>query len=105
MDLDSSCSVHWRRCWEEPYASRVRVDEADRKEGIEVRHAIRLVAFLWTCAFIASCATSPGERGLSTDSLLGELVAIERSALDRWVQLDPSGYLGLFAPEVTYFDP
>lgn len=70
-----------------------------------MRHAIRLVAFLWTCAFIASCATSTRERGLSIDSVLEELVAIERSALDRWIRLDPSGYVGLFAPEVTYFDP
>ncbi|HEY5617767.1 MAG TPA: nuclear transport factor 2 family protein, partial [Vicinamibacterales bacterium] len=31
-------------------------------------------------------------------------VALERSALDRWIRLDPDGYLGLYAPEVTYFD-
>ena len=39
------------------------------------------------------------------DSLLEELVAIERLALDRLIRLDPSGYFGLYAPEVTYFDP
>jgi ketosteroid isomerase-like protein len=39
------------------------------------------------------------------DSLLKELVALERSALDRWIALDPKGYLDLCAPEVTYFDP
>jgi ketosteroid isomerase-like protein len=37
--------------------------------------------------------------------LLEELVALERSALDRWIKLDPQGYLDLQAPEVTYFDP
>jgi hypothetical protein len=37
--------------------------------------------------------------------LLDELVALERSALDRWIRLDPQGYLDLQAPEVTYFDP
>jgi ketosteroid isomerase-like protein len=37
--------------------------------------------------------------------LLEELVALERSALDRWVRVDPQGYLDLYAPEVTYFDP
>src|SRR5262245_5609158 len=57
------------------------------------------------CTFVASCAAASGERGLNVDSLREELVALERSALDRWIQLDPSGYLGLFAPEVTYFDP
>jgi len=39
------------------------------------------------------------------DRLLEELVALERSALDRWIKLDPQGYLDLQAPEVTYFDP
>ena len=39
------------------------------------------------------------------DRLLEELVALERSALDRWIHLDPQGYLDLFAPNVTYFDP
>lgn len=37
--------------------------------------------------------------------LLQELVALERAALDRWIRIDPDGYLGLFAPEITYFDP
>jgi len=36
---------------------------------------------------------------------LQEIVALERAALDRWVTLDPQGYLDLYAPEVTYFDP
>src|SRR5438309_801556 len=43
--------------------------------------------------------------GGSVDRLLEELVALERSALDRWIKLDPQGYLDLRAPEVTYFDP
>src|SRR5206468_12257587 len=43
--------------------------------------------------------------GGSMDRLLEELVALERSALDRWIKLDPQGYLDLQAPEVTYFDP
>jgi ketosteroid isomerase-like protein len=48
-------------------------------------------------------ASSPS--GSSADALLEELVSLERSALDRWVTLDPQGYLGLYADEVTYFDP
>jgi ketosteroid isomerase-like protein len=38
-------------------------------------------------------------------SLLEELVALERSALDRWINVDPQGYLDLYAADVTYFDP
>lgn len=41
----------------------------------------------------------------SPDPLLGELVALERSALDRWIRLDPQGYLDLYAPDITYTDP
>jgi ketosteroid isomerase-like protein len=41
----------------------------------------------------------------SVDRVLEELVALERSALDRWIRLDPQGYLDLQAEEVTYFDP
>ena len=26
-------------------------------------------------------------------------------SLDRWVRFDPQGYLDLYAPDVTYFDP
>lgn len=37
------------------------------------------------------------------DRLLDELVAPERSTLDRWIKLDR--YLDLQAPDVTYFDP
>lgn len=39
------------------------------------------------------------------DSLLEELLTIERSALHRLLHIDPSGYFGVFAPEITYFDP
>lgn len=39
------------------------------------------------------------------DSLLDELLALERSALDRWIKLDPEGYLDLSALDITYFDP
>lgn len=34
-----------------------------------------------------------------------EIIAIERAALDRWGNGDPGGYLDLYAPGVSYFDP
>jgi len=43
--------------------------------------------------------------GSSVDSVLEELVALERSALDRWIAMDPCGYHDLQASDVTYFDP
>jgi ketosteroid isomerase-like protein len=30
---------------------------------------------------------------------------LERAALDRWGAGDPDGYLGIYAADVTYFDP
>jgi ketosteroid isomerase-like protein len=34
-----------------------------------------------------------------------EIVALERAALDRWGHGDPGGFLELYAPDVSYFDP
>jgi len=34
-----------------------------------------------------------------------EIVALERAALVRWCQGDPSGFLEISAPDVAYFDP
>jgi ketosteroid isomerase-like protein len=36
---------------------------------------------------------------------LDQILKLERAALDRWVRLDPQGYLDLYARDVTYFDP
>lgn len=33
------------------------------------------------------------------------IIAMERAALERWGNGDPSGYLEITAPEETYFDP
>lgn len=39
------------------------------------------------------------------DSLLSDLLTLERAALDRWIRLNPDGYLALYGSDVTYFDP
>jgi ketosteroid isomerase-like protein len=67
-----------------------------------MRTTIRLAVFLLIGVLSVSCASSAQDSG---DRVLDELVAVERSALDRWIQLDPQGYLDLYVPEVTYFDP
>ncbi len=38
------------------------------------------------------------------EGVLGELMALEQTALERWRKGDPWGYIDLYAPEVTYFD-
>jgi uncharacterized protein (TIGR02246 family) len=38
------------------------------------------------------------------EGVLGELMALESEAMRRWRTGDPSGYLEIYAPDVTYFD-
>ena len=42
---------------------------------------------------------------MTTSDPAVEVIALERAALERWGQGDPSMYLALVAPDVTYFDP
>lgn len=44
--------------------------------------------------------TDGSGRGISSS-----IIALEQAALDRWCTGDPSGFLEISAPEVTYFDP
>ncbi len=41
----------------------------------------------------------------SDDGPSETIIAMERAALDRWGQGDPSGFLEISAPDVVYFDP
>jgi ketosteroid isomerase-like protein len=34
-----------------------------------------------------------------------QIVGLERAALNRWGSGDPGGFLELYAPDITYFDP
>jgi ketosteroid isomerase-like protein len=38
------------------------------------------------------------------DGVLGELMALESAAMERWRKGDPWGFVELYAPEITYFD-
>lgn len=68
-----------------------------------MRQFLFLTLALSPVAFLACAAPAP-ETG-TPDTLREELVALERAALDRWIRADPDGYLDLYAPDVTYFDP
>jgi hypothetical protein len=41
----------------------------------------------------------------NTEELSATIIALEKAALEKWNQGDPSGYLDLSAEDVTYFDP
>jgi len=51
------------------------------------------------------CAISTMKMIAMTQEIASEIIALERAALDRWGAGDPSGYLEISAPDVTYFDP
>lgn len=34
-----------------------------------------------------------------------EIIALEKSALEKWNQGNPSGYLEIYSKDITYFDP
>ena len=40
-----------------------------------------------------------------SEAIAQEIIALESAALDHWGKGDPSGYLEISAPDVTYFDP
>ena len=40
-----------------------------------------------------------------TRTTADQIVALERAALNRWGNGDPGGFLDVYAPGVTYFDP
>lgn len=49
-----------------------------------MRRVIGLAVLLSSCGLLASCA-APAQTDGSADSLLDQIVALERSALDRWI--------------------
>ncbi|HJU74514.1 MAG TPA: DUF4440 domain-containing protein [Gemmatimonadaceae bacterium] len=77
-----------------------------------MRRSVLFVLSLGVAGVTASCntpaqggASDSAQNEASADSVKNELLALEQGALDRWIRVDPDGYLSLYAPEVTYFDP
>src|SRR5688500_13362144 len=64
-----------------------------------MRSTILSVLSVIVCGVLSSCG------GVAEDFKSDAIVGLERAALDRWGKGDPQGYLELYAPEVTYFDP
>jgi ketosteroid isomerase-like protein len=54
---------------------------------------------------LASSCTFDQKGEMTVSKLSEEIITIERSALDRWIEFDPEGYLDLYTHDVTYFDP
>src|SRR2546430_1288642 len=63
---------------------------------------ISLIGFTLSAVLLVVIAAN----GRSADRrATDEIISVERAALDRWGKGDPKGFLQIYAPEITYFDP
>jgi uncharacterized protein (TIGR02246 family) len=74
-------------------------------DGDAMREPFPVSAFLLLTSFLGSSCGPTQKGGGVMSAASEELIALERSALDRWITFDPQGYLDLYAPDVLYFDP
>jgi len=42
---------------------------------------------------------------MNKEKISAQIIALETSALEKWNNGNPSGYLEILAPDITYFDP
>ena len=63
------------------------------------------VITLMLLSFAVESSSVTAQKESSGEGVEKEIIALERTALDRYLAQDPEGYLSLYAPEVTYFDP
>jgi uncharacterized protein (TIGR02246 family) len=64
-----------------------------------------LFALLILATALNVCAAEKPASLQGTDPLAGQIIQLERSALERWNNGDPSGYMEILADDVVYFDP
>src|SRR5882672_5996642 len=61
---------------------------------------ISLIAITLCAAFVTAARTRSADVAPAD-----EIISLERAALDRWGKGDPKGFLEIYSPEITYFDP
>jgi len=64
---------------------------------------MRILSLALTGLVFLACTTAYVEDPV--EDVAGQILALERAALERWGNGDPGGYLELTAEEYTYFDP
>ena len=74
------------------------------QESMRPERLLRTLVLSCALAAFGAAAVRAAEPP-NEDALLEQLLSLERAALDRWIRLDPAGYLELYATDVTYFDP
>jgi ketosteroid isomerase-like protein len=81
-----------------------------RRPGLPVGNALPLPKSTrqlsrWSRTSVYSWKGDTSVSSNPPDSVTEELLSLERAALVRWSSGDPSGFLEISAPAVTYFDP
>jgi len=66
---------------------------------------LRTLATVSLSIAVALTAGASGSLGGQVQPGANDVMALERSALDRWGKGDVAGFLSLYADEITYFDP
>ena len=66
-----------------------------------------LFQILFLTIFVGFLLTSckQDETKVNENEITEKIISMEKTALDRWGKGDPWGYLEIFAPEVTYYNP
>jgi ketosteroid isomerase-like protein len=64
-----------------------------------------LLTLFVLAAVVHTCRAAEPVAPDGADPLAAQIVQMERGALDRWNNGDPSGYMDLLADDVVYFDP
>ncbi len=74
-------------------------------EGKNIKKIVCLI-FIMGVVFFTGCQVPSESSLVKTESISNtkELIALERGALDRWNNGDPTGFLELYSDNFTYFD-
>jgi ketosteroid isomerase-like protein len=70
------------------------------------RHLTIALVVVLAAGLLAACTTGyASQDAQSRTAARDSVIAAERAALDRWGRGEPQGFLDVYAPEITYFDP
>jgi ketosteroid isomerase-like protein len=70
-----------------------------------MKKRISIGGFIMVLTTVIGASLAVGTDATKEERLAQTIVDIERAALERWGNGDPDGYLEIYTPDITYFDP
>lgn len=55
--------------------------------------------------FLVACMMITGISAQENKEISEKIISMEKAALQRWINGDPSGFLEIYADDIVYFDP